>query len=375
MSRRSYERARRRYRRSSCGALAVAVRVSIFGAAAATALALFRRFRSLVHDFVGVAFIPELENDEDSESNRAGRLAELRVAKLFEGIPGVEVYQSLRIPDPEHRGRREIDIVLLTKRDLFVLEVKNWSGSINLNADGSWIHTRSDGSTVVHSNLLEDLNYRADLLESYIERRGTTLPAGFIQQKVFLVSRDCRPEQAITMQREVITNDQWEHFFNNNLVRKDSGWLKNALSNERSEKSLSEYERKQLHYILSTAPTWDRLELEGGTILVGEFQGFKGRPRDTQTLSFANRSAVSQMVMTHRQGWINNIFGSPNVLILVTTRDYRDGNVNLTSTKQRQESNMQTRVRSETEVVFQIVGTSRPQHFRLSEVLFLSLSP
>ena len=57
-----------------------------------------------------------------------------------------------------------------------------------------------------------------------------------------------------------------------------------------------------------------RLELEGGTILVGEFQGFKGRPRDTQTLSFANRSAVSQMVMTHRQGWINNIFGEYNHL-------------------------------------------------------------
>jgi len=34
----------------------------------------------------------------------------------FEGVPGVEVYQSLRIPDPGNRGRREIDLVLLTKR-------------------------------------------------------------------------------------------------------------------------------------------------------------------------------------------------------------------------------------------------------------------
>jgi len=39
---------------------------------------------------------------------------------------------------------------------------------------------------------LEDLNYRADLLESYIERRGVTLPAGIMQQKVFLVNRGCR---------------------------------------------------------------------------------------------------------------------------------------------------------------------------------------
>ena len=67
----------------SSGTLAVGLRVSIFGAAAAVALALFRRFRSLVHTFVGPAYIRELEGDEDSESNRAGRLAELRVAKLY----------------------------------------------------------------------------------------------------------------------------------------------------------------------------------------------------------------------------------------------------------------------------------------------------
>lgn len=46
---------------------------------------------------------------------------------------------------------------------------------------------------------LEDLHYRADLLESYIERRGAILPAGFMQQKVFLVSRDCRYGVCIMM--------------------------------------------------------------------------------------------------------------------------------------------------------------------------------
>lgn len=60
------------------------------------------------------------------------------------------------------------------------------------------------------------------------------------------------------MQREVISADQWEHFFKNCLVQKDPGWLKNALSSDKAERTLSELERKQLHYILSTAPTWDR---------------------------------------------------------------------------------------------------------------------
>lgn len=374
MSRPRDDHRHHRDRRSrSCSAIAVAVRVSLFGAATAAAIALYRQFRSIVYSFAP-SFVRELENGEDSESNRAGRLAELRVAKLFEGIPGVEVYQSLRLPDPGNRGRREIDIVLLTKRDLFVVEVKNWSGSLHLNHEGRWVQIRNNGSTVVHSNVLEDLNYRVDLLESYIERRGITLPAGIMQQKVFLVNRGCRPEQAITMQREVISADQWEHFFKNSLVQKDSGWLKNALSSEKAERTLSELERKQLRYILSTAPTWDRLELEDGKIVVGEFQGFKGRSSDTQILAFAKRSSVSQMVMTHRQSWINNIFGTPKVLILVTLRDYRDGNVNLSSKKQRSDSCLQTKVRSETQIVFQIVGTSKPQLFSIGEVLSLSLS-
>lgn len=52
-----------------------------------------------------------------------------------------------------------------------------------------------------------------------------------------------------------------------------------------------------------------RLELEQGKIVVGEFQGFKGRSSEAEILSFAKRSTVRHMVMTHQQSWINTIFG------------------------------------------------------------------
>lgn len=66
--------------------------------------------------------------------------------------------------------------------------------------------------------------------------------------------------------------------------------------------------------------------------------------------------------------------GTPKVVLLVTLRDYRDANVNLPSKKQRQETYMEAKARADTEVLFQVVGTSKPQHFRLYEVLSLSLS-
>jgi len=176
------------------------------------------------------------------------------------------------------------------------------------------------------------------------------------------------------MLREVLSADQWEHFTNSSLGRKDSGWLKYVLSSGKSDLYLSELERKQLQYILKTAPTWDRLELEDGKVVVGEFQGFNGRSGDTEVLSFAQRSAVSHLSMNHRRGWVNNMFGTPKVVLLVTLRDYRDANVNLPSKKQRQETYMEAKARADTEVLFQVVGTSKPQYFRLYEVLSLSLS-
>lgn len=66
--------------------------------------------------------------------------------------------------------------------------------------------------------------------------------------------------------------------------------------------------------------------------------------------------------------------GTPKVVLLVTLRDYRDANVNLPSKKQRQETYMEAKARADTEVLFQVVGASKPQHFRLYEVLSLSLS-
>ena len=69
-----------------------------------------------------------------------------------------------------------------------------------------------------------------------------------------------RPEQAIVMQPEVLSADQWEHFMENNLGRSTgSGWIGSLLSSSQQPAPvLTEADQKQLHYILSTAPTWDR---------------------------------------------------------------------------------------------------------------------
>ncbi len=58
-----------------------------------------------------------------------------------------------------------------------------------------------------------------------------------------------------------------------------------------------------------TLPFYNRLELEGGKIVVGDFQEFQGPPEDLVALKFVKRSAVSHLTMVHCRGWVRNIIG------------------------------------------------------------------
>lgn len=48
----------------------------------------------------------------------------------------------------------DLFVCCLSTRDLFVVEVKDWSGSVHLNSDGSWLQTRENGSIAVHPNVV-----------------------------------------------------------------------------------------------------------------------------------------------------------------------------------------------------------------------------
>ncbi|KAG0632280.1 hypothetical protein M758_1G317100 [Ceratodon purpureus] len=349
------------------------VKVLIMGAGEALA-ALYRQLKLLA-----LTLTPG--HEYELESDRAGRAAELRVSALFEGIPGVQVFTSLRIPDTgQGRGRREIDLVLVTKRELFVVEVKNWSGAIELQPDGSWLQIRRNGTVQKHSNVVDGTKYRAQLLKSYIERRGVNVPPDFVQPKVFLVNPDCKPEQAIVMQPEVLSADRWESFMENNLERTGSGWLISLLSSSQQPTPvLSEASEKQLLYILSTAPTWDRLELYGGKIVVGDFHSFQGQPEEAQTLKFAKRAVVKQLTMTHRRGWVGHTLGflvgrTPKVKVVVTVRDHRDANITKISKNQDPGFPLRLEVRPDMKIVFQPVANPKPVHYNLNDVLSLTLS-
>ncbi|KAJ4721097.1 NERD domain-containing protein [Melia azedarach] len=294
---------------------------------------------------------------ETSDSNAIFSVAS-RLEKLYRG----KAYVGLRIPDPDTGSRQNIDIVLITKGEAVVISVKNLSGFVSINGDGSWVcegESRHKGG--VHPDPVAEARKQASILESYLEQRGVALPEGYLSYKVIVPNPKFRIIHLNHLPPEVITYDQWTLLKseNKNVL---SGWIKGAFRG--GKKEMQESIHQQLNNILSTAPIWDRLELKGNKYVLGEFLEFKGKQEDIQELRSIKRSKVSGLVVQK-----TSMFGlAPSRLqVLYSSRDYRSEGA---SGSEWNEVN----VRSSTEVLFQPQNSSKVRKFKLSSIISMSLS-
>lgn len=302
-----------------------------------------------------------------SPDDGANGLLKLTVAKTFQAVYGGSVFQALRIPDTGGRGHEAFDALLLTDRELYVFSVQALSGILRACRDGTWMETDLSGNAVAHPNAVTQLQEKAAVLAQYIARRGVTLPKGFFKLRVVFVNAMARPEQEILLQPEVLSYDRWE-----DIKKKGSSSSIFGIDSNISIPSIAKnplnFPHKQLHFILSTAPTWDRLELRGGGILFGDFLRFKGPSRDLEALAVAKRSKISQYEAFHKWSFWKflGIHAITDVKVVCTLRDYRQGS-------SIQPTKVEIVVKGDLEIVFQVEGTSKPHAYELRDVVLLSL--
>jgi hypothetical protein len=110
------------------------------------------------------------------EIHLAGERAEQRLAKISRAAGkanGWHVFESVRIPDREQGGMREIDLVIVGGNRMLVVEQKHWSGSFEINADEEFIQHRKNGTTHNHSTVNQRIQRKAKMLEAmHCERWG-----------------------------------------------------------------------------------------------------------------------------------------------------------------------------------------------------------
>ncbi|XLR22806.1 hypothetical protein HN51_069050 [Arachis hypogaea] len=308
-----------------------------------------------------------------------------RVQKLYGG----NVYVGLRIPDADTSSRQSIDIVLVKKEEVVVISVKNYSGILTVNGDGTWACEKTSSHKVErHPNPVAEARKQASILESYLEQRGVALPEGYISCKVVLPNPKLCTIAASSLPSEVVTHDEWVQM-KPGPKNMFSGWVKNPF--RAGKKDMQESIQQNLNFVLSTAPIWDRLvliylasfnasksdfftnkinclacrlELKANKYVLGEFLEFKGKQEDLQALSQIRRSKVERITVQK-----TSMFGlAPSRLqVLYALRDYRTEGASEAEWKE-------VTVRSSTEIIFQLENSSKVRKFKLSSVISLTLS-
>ncbi|KAG2701202.1 hypothetical protein I3760_06G033800 [Carya illinoinensis] len=319
--------------------------IEIFGC-----LFIYKLFRRLLND----VDVLELETSDSS--------ALFGVANRFEKLYGGKVYVGLRIPDADTGSRQNVEMVLVTEGDAVVISVKNLSGIVYLNADGSWnCESGNKHQTERLPDPLMETKKQASILESYLEQRGVALPEGYFSCKVVLPNPNLRIIPSSDFPSEVITYDQWVQQ-KPEPKRMFSGWLKGGFRGGKKEMQESIHEK--LNFILRTAPMWDRVELQGNKYVLGEFLEFMGKQEDIQALKNIKRSKVSRLIIKKRS-W----FGlTPYMLqVLYSPRDYRSEGTSDSEWKE-------LTVRSSTEVFFRPENSTKVHKSKLSSIISLSLT-
>ena len=115
---------------------------------------------------------------EELQEVTAGRSAEKSLQTMFNAKLFFKkscILHSKRVPcySNNKRVRYEIDLVVLTQKQIIAIEIKNWSCSVTLDGE-NWIQTRKDGRKIVYSDPIK--KPRLDILCDYLEMKGCTTP-------------------------------------------------------------------------------------------------------------------------------------------------------------------------------------------------------
>ncbi|CAH9123336.1 unnamed protein product [Cuscuta epithymum] len=296
----------------------------------------------------------------DAETCHANAL--FSVARQLERLYCGKVFVGLQIPDADSGSRRSIDLVLVTQREVAVISVKNVSGVVNIDKDGSWVCT--DGLTHKREHYpdpVAETKQLIPILESYLEKRGVFFPEGYLSWKVICPNPNFRTVHPDSFPSEVITYDQ--------LVQPKpddrsllSRWIKCVFPF--GKKEMLEAMLEKLNGILCTAPMWDRLELKNNKCLLGEFLEFKGKRDDILALRNVKRSKVSRLTIQNTSTYG---LAPSKIQILYSPRDNHGEGTSASEWKR-------VCVLSSTEVLFQCQGCSEVKSYRLSSVIYMSLS-
>lgn len=288
----------------------------------------------------------------------AGHIAEQQLAAILsERLVGSEYtfHQSLRIP--YKKGRREVDFVITRPGEVWLVELKNWSGFVAYDG-GKIVQHRSQGRGVVeHGSLLKTMLLKERALKEYLEPRLNEVPA-MISVLVFWNQHVSIAEELLEREDVVVMGIR-EFLGSLPPAPPDYGFilgifvrLFRALSGSRQSHSRAgkdgptEQENLAVNQALSELGSWDMVRMHGGRILSGDILSISHR-------LLGDRRRIRQILIDAPRSWLQALKGP---LVLRACAQSRSGKEELLE------------LGFDETVTFQGAGQSKPEELALRDL-------
>lgn len=182
-------------------------------------------------------------------SSIAGNDGESEFAKYLSKVDDIIVFKNKRIKD-DKALLHEIDFIILDGKKIYLAEVKNWSGIVEINDKNEWIQTNKQ-KNINHSNPLSKLLKNQTFFVDYLISNNIDISKYEILPKVVFIKSNLRFRARDKLY--VQTRDEFIKMLN-----------KKRNTNIRRTRNDPE-----LIQILSSLTVWSRLYLYGGDIILG----------------------------------------------------------------------------------------------------------
>lgn len=236
--------------------------------------------------------------------------------KHFGGFNNCLLLANKRVPIPMSHGgggKREIDLILVSRKKIHIHEVKNWSGRLEGRIDDDiWTHYPKIGNPREVKNLTFDNIDKAKVLSQFLNEIGIDVNIDEIDYRTFFVDSK-RPDGSIRLDisnkirsdRSIVTTDKLGFYLDveqaDNVDQIDF-WQKTiinfveqiisfTLGKESGNRFIDGFfgrvgkeNHKRLIQSLKILPTWDQLIFYGTKIQSGDVWGHYGFHKDWQEM-------------------------------------------------------------------------------------------
>lgn len=199
----------------------------------------------------------------DQAGNRGEQLALAELKTVLKKLNGkATVFQSLRVPKAQGSGKYEIDLLLVSEVGILAIEVKHWGGRLSRQR-GKWLQERGQEQKV----LVDPVPLNADKVESlrhWLGRRKIKIPPMSMHSIVLLTNTQ------VTLGTDLKACDEVVELTNLTATALlKCGQTKRWFWQKKPDRA---FEFPDVMKALEELPTWDRLELHGGQVMLGDLE-------------------------------------------------------------------------------------------------------